>query len=131
MHWLFLGKTEQDFQTATAAYQRAGLPTDRRWAITISKEAPFLSQPIANKLAKNADSLICESTYSSKFEDKGEKYNHMTSKQAAQIANQANVKKLVLTHFSARYKNTQEIEEDARTYFNEVVCAKDFMKINL
>lgn len=54
MHWLFLGKAEQDFQTATAAYQRAGLPIDRRWAITISKEAPFLSQPIANKLAKNA-----------------------------------------------------------------------------
>lgn len=83
------------------------------------------------KLAEDADLLICEATYSSKLEDKGEEYNHMTAKQAAQIANKANVKKLVLTHFSARYKNTQEIEEDARTYFDNIVCAKDFMKINL
>ena len=83
------------------------------------------------KLAKNADLLICEATYSSKLEDKGEEYYHMTAKQAAQIANKTNVKKLVLTHFSARYKNTQEIEEDARDIFDNVICAKDFMKINL
>jgi ribonuclease Z len=83
------------------------------------------------KLAKNADLLICEATYSSKLENKGEEYNHMTSRQAAQIANKANVKKLVLTHFSARYKNTQEIEEDARNIFDNITCAKDFMKITL
>ena len=83
------------------------------------------------KLAENADLLICEATYSSKLEDKGEEYNHLTAKQAAQIANKANAKQLVLTHFSARYANTQEIEEDARTYFDNIVCAKDFMKINL
>ena len=83
------------------------------------------------KLAENVDLLICEATYSSKLEEKGEKYNHLTAKQAAQIANNANTKKLVLTHFSARYTNTQEIEEDARTYFDNIMCAKDFMKINL
>ncbi len=82
-------------------------------------------------LAKNADLLVCESTYSSKLEKKGEEYKHLTSKQAAQIANTSNVKKLVLTHFSARYKNTLEIEEDARNVFDNTVCAKDFMKINL
>jgi len=84
-----------------------------------------------HKLAKGADLLICEATYSSKLEDKSEEYNHMTAKQAAQIANNANVKKLILTHFSARYKNTQEIEEDARDVFDDVVCAEDFMKIIL
>jgi ribonuclease Z len=83
------------------------------------------------KLAKDADLLVCEATYSSKLEGKGEEYNHMTAKQAAQIANKADVKKLILTHFSARYKNTQEIEEDARGIFDNVVCAKDFMKVNL
>lgn len=83
------------------------------------------------KLAKDADLLICESTYSSKLEMKGEKHNHMTAKQAAQIANKAGVEKLILTHFSARYKNTQEIEEDARDVFDNTICAKDFMKINI
>ena len=82
-------------------------------------------------LAKNADLLICESAYSSKLEEKAKKYKHLTAKQAALIANKANVKKLVLTHFSARYKNTQEIEEDARNYFDNIICAKDFMKIKI
>ena len=83
------------------------------------------------KLAEGADLLICEATYSSKLTDKSEDYGHMTAKHAAQIANKANVKQLVLIHFSARYKNTQELEEDARDVFDNVICAKDFMKIEL
>ncbi|MBW2996121.1 ribonuclease Z [Candidatus Woesearchaeota archaeon] len=83
------------------------------------------------KLAQDADLLICESTYSSKLEEKAEKYQHMTSKQAGLIANQANVKKLILTHFSTRYKNTLELEEDARSVFDNVIAAEDFMKVSL
>ncbi|MDP3766087.1 MAG: ribonuclease Z [Nanoarchaeota archaeon] len=83
------------------------------------------------KIAENADLLICEATYSSKLVDKSEEYGHMTAKQAAQVANKANVKQLILIHFSARYKNTQELEEDARNIFDNVFCAKDFMKIEL
>lgn len=78
-------------------------------------------------LAKDADLLVCEATYASKLEEKGEAYGHMTGKQAGMIANQANVKKLVLTHFSARYKTTHEVEEDARDVFNNSIAAKDFM----
>ena len=55
----------------------------------------------------------------------------MTAKQAAEIANRANAKRLVLTHFSARYKNAQEVEEDARGLFDNVICAHDFMRIRL
>jgi ribonuclease Z len=83
------------------------------------------------KIAEDADLLICEATYSSKLVDKSEEHGHMTAKQSAQIANNANVKQLVLIHFSARYKNTQELEEDARDLFDNVICAKDFMKIDL
>jgi ribonuclease Z len=84
-----------------------------------------------HKLAKDSDLLICESTYSSKLENKGEAYGHTTAKQAALIANRANTKKLILTHFSARYKSTEEIEEDAKDYFDNVICAYDLMKIRL
>lgn len=83
------------------------------------------------KIAQDADLLICEATYSSKLVDKSEEYGHMTAKQAAQVSNKANVKKLILIHFSARYKNTQELEEDARNIFDNVICAKDFMRIEL
>lgn len=83
------------------------------------------------KLAQDSDLLICESAYSSKLENKALEYKHMTAKQAALIASQSNVKKLVLTHFSTRYKNTQEIEEDARNFFDDIICAEDFMKIKV
>jgi len=82
-------------------------------------------------MAKDADLLICESTYASKLEGKSEDYNHMTSKQAALIASKANVKKLILTHFSARYKSTLELNDDARNYFDNTECAYDLMKIRV
>ena len=83
------------------------------------------------KTAEAADLLICEATYSSKLVDKSEAYGHLTAKQAGQLANKSNAKQLVLVHFSARYKNTQEIEEDARNVFDNVICAKDLMRIEL
>lgn len=85
----------------------------------------------ADLLAKNSDLLICEATYTSDLENKGKEYGHMTAKQAAELANRGSVKKLVLTHFSARYKDSEELRKDAKRYFNSVVCANDFMKVDL
>jgi len=82
-------------------------------------------------LGQDADLMIIEATYASSLPHKAEQYSHMTAKESALLGNQANVKKLVLTHFSQRYDTTQEIEEDARTYFSDAVCAHDFMKIKL
>jgi len=83
------------------------------------------------KLAKDADVLISESSFASNLQEKAREYKHLTAKDAAMVASKSNVKKLYLTHFSARYKNTLEVEEDARTYFDNVFCAKDLMKVNL
>lgn len=94
----------------------------------ISDTAPCKGADI---LAKDSDLLICESTYSSELENKSREYNHMTSKQAAELANRSNTKKLILTHFSARYKDANNLEKDARGYFGNVLCARDFMKIDL
>ena len=82
-------------------------------------------------LAENADIMVSEAAYSSALENKAEQYYHMTAKQAGLLASQSQAKKLILTHFSQRYSNTQEIEEDARTVFDNVVFAEDFMKISL
>ena len=75
-------------------------------------------------LATDADLLICEASFTSAHEDKAEEYNHMTAKQAAMIASQSNVKKLILTHFSPRYKDINEIKEDAEDVFKNVELAK-------
>jgi len=83
------------------------------------------------ELAKDADLLICEATYTSDLEEKAQEYKHLTSTQAAQIASMSNAKKLILTHLSARYKDLKEIEDDAKTIFKEVKVAYDFMKVKL
>lgn len=99
------------------------------------KTITFISDTEACKncieAAKNADLIISESTYTTKHQDKAKEYKHLTTQEAAQIATQAEAKKLILTHFSPRYKDIKEIEEDAKIYFNNVICAYDFMKVHL
>mgnify|MGYP003731022219 CR=1 FL=1 len=85
----------------------------------------------AQKLAENADLVICEATYTSERTEEAHEYAHMTAKEAAQLASSANAQKLVLIHFSARYKNVSELEEDARNIFDNTQAAKDLMKIKL
>jgi ribonuclease Z len=85
----------------------------------------------AQKLAENADILICESTYHSDMAEQAREYAHLTAREAAQIASQANAKKLILTHFSARYADHTILEQDARTIFDNTQAAHDLMKIKL
>ncbi|MBI2575173.1 ribonuclease Z [Candidatus Woesearchaeota archaeon] len=85
----------------------------------------------AVELARDADMLICEATYAEDLEEKAEAYRHLTSRQAGLIANRANAKKLVLTHFSQRYKTTHDVEEGAKTVFDNIICAKDFMRMRV
>lgn len=103
--------------------------------IVKGRKIAFISDtmPCTNcyNLSQDADLLICEAAYTSKLEEKARQYKHMTAKEAALVASRSNVKQLVLTHFSARYKNTLELQEDAQAVFENVQCAEDFMKIKL
>jgi len=85
----------------------------------------------ASLIAEDTDLLICEASYSSAIEEKAENNKHLTAKQAALLASNANVKKLILTHISQRYKTPQEVLEDAKDVFENVEVAYDFMKIKL
>ncbi len=85
----------------------------------------------ANKLAENSDLMISESSFHSKEQHKAEEYLHLTAKDAALIASQNGVKKLVLTHPSLRYKDVNILVDEAKDYFQETIFAHDFMKINL
>jgi ribonuclease Z len=55
----------------------------------------------------------------------------MTAKQAALIANNANARRLILTHISQRYKTPEEVLEDARDVYEHVEVAYDFMKVKI
>lgn len=76
-------------------------------------------------IAKDAKILLCESTYLEEHKDLAYNHYHLTAKEAATIAKQANVKKLILTHFSARYLNFKDFENEAKAVFPNVFVAED------
>lgn len=82
----------------------------------------------ALKTAQGARLLLCESTYASDREAMAHKHFHMTAKQAAQLAQEAGAKQLILTHFSARYRDLSPLLEEARAVFKNTELAEDFKR---
>lgn len=83
------------------------------------------------KIGKNADLLVSESTFSEEHKDKARLYKHLTAGDAAMIAKKSKAKKLVLTHFSQRYKDDSLILQEAKKIFKNTECAADFMEVEV
>ena len=81
-------------------------------------------------IAKGAKMLLCESTYLDEHKELASQYHHMTASQAAQIAKEADVKILILTHFSARYREEEVFEKEAREIFPSSYSAKDLKRFS-
>ncbi len=81
-------------------------------------------------LIENIDLLYHESTFADADADRAPNTGHSTAKQAATIASKANVKKLMLGHFSSRYPNNRILLDEAKSVFantilaNEGICEK-------
>lgn len=82
----------------------------------------------AVELARGAKILLCESTYLDEDREMADEYRHMTAKQAAMIAKEADVSTLILTHFSARYRDQEVFAEEAKTIFPNSYAAEDLRK---
>lgn len=82
----------------------------------------------AVEAARGAKLLLCESTYLEEHRALAEAHFHLTAKQAAQIALEAGAKKLILTHYSARYRDLEPFELEARLIFPNTFAADDFKK---
>lgn len=85
------------------------------------------------KLGRDADVLVHEGTFGPNEEELARNYNHSTTIQAAQVAKEANAKKLLLTHFSSRYlfSDLKEIERETRKVFNQTYVMKDFHEVSI
>ncbi|MFH1400088.1 MAG: ribonuclease Z [Nanoarchaeota archaeon] len=87
--------------------------------------------PVIVDIAKGADVLVAEATYMERHADKAASHKHMTASQVAQLAGQAGVKRLILTHFSQRYASVSDLEAEAQAVFPESVCAHDLLKVRI
>ena len=83
------------------------------------------------KLAENADLLIHEATFDDELTERAVEDGHSTPGMAAETAKKAGVKRLVLTHISARYKDAGLLLEQARKIFVNTELAEDFLRLEL
>ena len=79
---------------------------------------------------KGADALSIESTYLEEEAEMAKQYSHLTAKMAAQLAKEAGVGKLYLTHVSRRYRE-RDILSEAQSVFERTEVARDFSQFQI
>ncbi len=107
--------------------------------VTFSPEPPkkyaFCSDTIYNEeivpIIKNANLLYHESTFLNEHLELAKKTFHSTAGQAGKIAKLANVKQLLLGHYSTRYKHNENFKIEAKKEFENTILSEDGLKINI
>lgn len=93
------------------------------------KSYAFCSDTAYNKeivpLIKGVDLLYHESTFLKTHKNLAKQTKHSTAKEASKIAKMANVKTLMLGHYSSRYDNKDLFKAEAQEVFDNVVLAQD------
>jgi ribonuclease Z len=77
------------------------------------------------EVCKEADGLVIESTYLNEEAAMAKEFSHLTARQAAELALQAGVKRLILTHLSRRYRE-KDVLAEAQAIFPNSSVARDF-----
>jgi len=84
--------------------------------------------------SRGADLLIHDSSMSEEVKQYAIEYMHSTALEAAEVAKEAGVRKLILTHISARYSDLESamrLEEEAKRVFENVEVAKELMTVEI
>jgi ribonuclease Z len=87
--------------------------------------------PGAAQLARHADLLLYDSTLAPGAEQEAAEKGHSTSRQAAVLAKEAGVKRLVLTHISARYTSARELLTGLEGLHDDFILARDLMELSI
>lgn len=82
-------------------------------------------------LLRHVDLLFHEATFAESESLRAKETFHSTASQAAKIARMAEVKRLIIGHFSARYENDSILLEEALRYFESTILARENMCVSL
>lgn len=77
------------------------------------------------EVCQGVDTLVIEATYLEEEAEMARDFAHLTAAQAAQLAKEAGVQQLVLTHISRRYRE-RDVRQEAQAIFPNTVVARDF-----
>ena len=125
-------KSGEDYVTADGTVvpnARLTIPADppRKYAYcsdTIYRESVI-------EQIKEVNLLFHEATFAQKEQARARETFHTTAEQAATIAKKANVKQLVIGHFSARYEDESVLLEEAQMVFPETILARENLCITI
>lgn len=87
--------------------------------------------PTIHRLVEGVDLLYHEATYDSLYADRARLYYHSTAEQAARVARDAHVGRLLLGHFSARYENEEGILREAQAIFPNSLLATEGLVVDI
>lgn len=88
--------------------------------------------PTVVAAARGADLLVHEATFGDDERARAVETGHSTAKEAAEVARNAGVKRLVLTHISPRYtRDAPELLAEAQAIFRETVVARDGLTLEV
>lgn len=90
-------------------------PADRARSYAYCSDTRYM--PSLHKIVEDVDTLYHESTYATDYESRAQIYCHSTAAQAAMVARDAHVGKLLLGHYSARYDDEEVLLREAREVF--------------
>jgi ribonuclease Z len=99
----------------------------------ITKSYAFCSDTAYNEVIipwiENVELLYHEATFSDEDVDRAHETKHSTASEAAKMALKSNAKKLIIGHFSARYKDITPLIEQAQKIFPNTEAAEEGMEI--
>jgi ribonuclease Z len=82
-------------------------------------------------LAREADWVIHEATYTEEHAEEADDYGHSTASQAARIAREAGAQRLLITHISSRYPDAAPLLKEARAAFPATTLAEELMELEV
>jgi ribonuclease Z len=106
-----------------------GPPRSGRTLVYTGDTRPNLS---VIEAARGADLLVHEATFGGDELERARETGHSTASEAARVALEAGVRRLVLTHISSRYnRDASELLAEAKAVFPETAIARDGMTVDV
>lgn len=84
-----------------------------------------------NEQLKGVDLLYHEATFADSEKERAAQTFHSTARQAAQVASDAGVKKLMIGHYSSRYESLDTLLSEAREVFDNTIAANEGMVVSI
>lgn len=119
-------KAGADWTTAdgtTIPHKQLVMPAEPARSYAYCSDTRYMPQ--LNERLKGVTTLYHESTYADDNLLMAEKYYHSTARQAAQVARDAQVRQLILGHYSSRYDNEERLLQEAQEVFENSMLAQE------